>query len=79
MARPLRIQFPGAYYHVTSRGVNRRDIFFDNADREHFLSALGRVYERYGVIFHGWCLMMNHFHLEVQTPRANLSQAMKCN
>ena len=60
MARPLRIQFEGAIYHVTSRGNARQDIFLDDADRAHFLKAFGHVVDRFGWICHAYCLMNNH-------------------
>ena len=77
MARPLRIDHPGGYYHVTSRGVAQQDIFLDDADRETFLGLLASAHERWGLVFHGYCLMSNHYHLEVETPEANLSRAMQ--
>ena len=57
MARPLRIQFEGALYHVTSRGNARQDIFLDDEDRSAFLATLGEVVERFGWICHAYCLM----------------------
>jgi putative transposase len=77
MARPLRIQYPGACYHVTCRGNERRNIYRDDTDRELFLDKLKGSLEIYGVIVHGYVLMGNHFHLIVQTPRANLSEFMR--
>lgn len=77
MARPLRIEFPGAIYHVTSRGNARRKIFQDNSDRESFLSTLAWVVERFGWICHAYCLMDNHFHLMIETPEPNLSRGMR--
>ncbi len=77
MARPLRIEFPGAVYHVTSRGNARRRTFLDDEDRESFLSTLAWVVERCGWICHGYCLMDNHFHLMIETPKANLSRGMR--
>ncbi|NLW81562.1 MAG: addiction module toxin RelE, partial [Desulfovibrionales bacterium] len=63
MARPLRIEFPGAIYHVTSRGNAQASIFLDDIDRNTFLSVLGLTMRRFNVICHGYCLMTNHFHL----------------
>ena len=63
MARPLRIEYPGAVYHVTSRGNARKAIFRDDADRNDFLATLGRVVERFGWVCHAWCLMDNRYHL----------------
>jgi putative transposase len=77
MTRPLRIEFPGAIYHVTSRGNARRKIFLDDADRDAFLSTLAWVVERFGWICHAYCLMGNHFHLLIETPTPNLSRGMR--
>jgi len=77
MARPLRIEYEGALYHVTSRGNDRERIFFTDTDREAFLELLGDVAERFSWIFHAYCLMTNHFHLVVETPHANLSRGMR--
>jgi putative transposase len=76
MARPLRVEFENAAYHVTSRGNDRKEIFRDDADRLRFLETLGQASERLGLVVHGYCLMPNHYHLLVQTPRANLSRAI---
>jgi len=77
MARPLRLEFPGAIYHVTSRGNARQRVFFTDADRELLLSILFGVVSRYGWICHAYCLMANHYHLLVETPKANLSIGMR--
>lgn len=77
MARPLRIEFPGAVYHVTSRGNARQKIFRDDEDRETFLAVLAWVVERFGWRCHAYCLMDNHFHLLLETPQANLSRGMR--
>ena len=76
MARRLRLQFPGALYHVTFRGVERRDIFCDKRDRFGFLERLAERVEEYGVELHLYCLMSNHVHLLVGTPKGNLSAFM---
>ena len=76
MARPLRVEYEGAVYHVTSRGNAREDIFLDNRDRSRFLEMLGDVVARYGWICHAYCLMTNHYHLLIETPEANLSRGM---
>ena len=76
MTRPLRIQFPGAFYHVTARGNERKNIFRNNGDRKQFLTYLKSAYERYGAVIHVFCLMNNHYHIFLETPRANLSQIM---
>ena len=68
MARPLRIEFPGAVYHITSRGNERREIFRDDYDREDFLNILQRNVSRYNWLCHAYCLMDNHYHLLVETP-----------
>ena len=77
MTRPLRIEYPDAIYHVTSRGNARRKIFLDDEDREVFLSTLAWVVERFGWICHAYCLMGNHFHLLIETPTPNLSRGMR--
>ena len=76
MARPIRIQFEGAVYHVTARGNERHDIFRDDRDRRRFLETLEECNDRFMLVVHVFCLMRNHYHLAVQTPRANLSQAL---
>jgi REP element-mobilizing transposase RayT len=76
MARPLRIEYPGAVYHVTSRGNERKAIFRSNADREAFLAFLGQTVKRFGWSVTAWVLMTNHFHLVIQTPEPNLSRGM---
>jgi putative transposase len=77
MARPLRIEFPGAIYHATSRGNALASIFLDDIDRSTFLSVLGLTLRRFNVICHAFCLMTNHFHLLLETPDANLSKVMR--
>ncbi|MGQ0557705.1 MAG: transposase [Nitrospiraceae bacterium] len=77
MARPLRLEFPGALYHVTARGNARHEIFVDDADRQRFLNGLERVVSRFHLVLHAYCLMDNHYHLVVETPDANLSKAMR--
>ena len=74
MARPLRIEYSGAFYHITSRGNERRDVFKSQRDREKFLSYLESATERYGAAIHVYCLMDNHYHLLLETPAGNLSQ-----
>jgi len=76
MSRQLRLQFPGAVYHLTSRGNARQDIFADDADRTRFLELLGREIEQHRWRCHAYCLMDNHYHLLVETPEANLSRGM---
>ncbi len=77
MARPLRIEYDGALYHVTSRGNERKPIFKDNADRASFLSVLSQVNERFHWLCHAYCLMDNHYHLVIETPDGNLSKGMR--
>jgi putative transposase len=77
MARPLRIEFPGALYHVTSRGDGQDDIYRGDTDRQAFLSVFGAVCERFNWWAHAYCLMTNHYHLLVETPDGNLSKGMR--
>jgi REP element-mobilizing transposase RayT len=77
MARALRIEYPGAVYHVTSRGNERRDIFRDDEDRERFLELLAETVTRFGWILTAYTLMANHFHLVVETPTPTLSRGMQ--
>lgn len=77
MARPLRIEFAGAVYHVTSRGDGREDVFFRDGDRQVWLSVLGQVCERFGWVIHAYCQMTNHYHLLIETRDANLSGGMR--
>jgi len=76
MARKLRVQFEGAIYHVTLRGVERRDLFTDDWDRKRFLAQLARGVELDGVRLYLFCLMRNHAHLLIETPMGNLSSFM---
>ena len=76
MARRLRIQFPGAIYHVTARGVERRRIFVDDVDRTRFLTQLGATTRACHVRLYLYCLMANHVHLVLETELPNLSQFM---
>ncbi len=77
MARPLRIEFEGALYHVMARGNARADIFLDNEDRQAFIDNLGRACRRFDWRVWAWCLMTNHYHLLVETLRPTLSKAMR--
>ncbi|MBP8116766.1 MAG: transposase [Nitrospira sp.] len=77
MARPLRIEVPGAVYHVTSRGNARQDIVVDDRDRVQWLTVLAHVIDRYGWRCHAYCLMDNHYHLLLETPQPNLSLGMR--
>jgi putative transposase len=77
MARALRIQYPGAYYHLTCRGNDRKRIFGDDKDREKFLKLLENSLDVYQVNLYSYVLMTNHFHLLIQTPLGNLSEFMR--
>lgn len=77
MARPLRVEYPDAFYHVTSRGNEPQDIVRSRRDRERFLEDLESATVRYGACIHVYCLMSNHYHLLVETPEGNLSQIMR--
>ena len=77
MARKLRVQVSGAIYHVMNRGDHREPIFRSIKDRELFVATLGQACEKTDWAIHAWCLMRNHFHLVVETPRANLVPGMK--
>jgi len=77
MARPLRIEYSGALYHVTTRGNAGGRIFRTDKDREYFLDLLGFIIERFNWLCHAWCLMDNHYHLILETPEGNLSRGMR--
>lgn len=77
MARPLRVSYPGAFYHITARGNEKRKIFINDSDREKFLSYLGSATERYDAAIHVYCLMENHYHLLLETPSGNLAAIMR--
>ena len=77
MARPLRITYPGAFYHVTSRGNERKEIFKNKRDREKFLEYLESATQRYDAVIHVYCLMDNHYHILLETPSGNLPQIMR--
>jgi REP element-mobilizing transposase RayT len=77
MARKLRVQYPGAIYHAMSRGDRREAIFTDDHDRQLFLDTLGQTCQKTDWQVHAWCLMRNHFHLVIETPRANLVAGMQ--
>ncbi len=77
MSRPLRIEFPGALYHVTARGNRREAIYEDDKDRRLFLDGLGDVVDRFNWLCHAHCLMTNHYHLVVETPDGNLAKGMR--
>jgi REP element-mobilizing transposase RayT len=77
MARPLRIQYPGAVYHITCRGNARQNIYKDNEDRKRFLELLTESQKIYSIKIYSYVLMDNHFHLLIETPHGNLSEYMR--
>lgn len=77
MGRPLRIKYPGAHYHITSRGNEQKDIYKSRRDREQFLSYLESSVTRYRAIIHAYCLMTNHYHLLLETPEGNLPEILR--
>jgi putative transposase len=77
MPRMLRVEYPGAIYHVMSRGNRRQSVFLDEVDRQDFLKTLAEACRKTGWQAHAWCLMGNHFHLVLQTPQANLVDGMR--
>ena len=77
MARQIRHNVEGGWYHITTRGMRRRDIFSCDRDREHFIGLLQGLVERYGIVLHAYVLMDNHFHLLIETPHANASRALQ--
>ena len=77
MSRPLRLELPGALYHVTSRGDRREDIYLNDPDRQHWLDLLGEVCQRHNWLCHAYCLMDNHYHIVIETIDGNLSAGMR--
>jgi len=77
MARPLRVQYQGAVYHITFRGDGREDIYLDDKDRILFLEILKDQLDRYHVVCYAYCLISNHYHLLIETPKSNLSLFMR--
>lgn len=77
MAGPLRIEYENAFYHITSRGNERKSIFTDRNDNEKVLSYGGLVHSRYKVMVYGYVLMDNHYHLLIETPELNLSRVTR--
>ena len=77
MARPLRFEYPGAYYHIINRGNAGENIFNSVRDREKFLEYLEKAVERFSIIVHTYCLMTTHYHLLIETPQPNLSAAIQ--
>src|SRR5512140_2269007 len=72
MPRKLRVQFPGAMYHIMSRGDQRDDLFLCDVDRQDFLKTLAEACQKTSWQVHAYCLMRNHYHLVLETPEANL-------
>jgi len=77
MPRQMRIEYPGAIYHVMSRGDQREPIFLDEGDRHDFLKTLTEACGKTGFLVHAYCLMKNHFHLVVETPEGNLAAGVR--
>ncbi|RLE32512.1 addiction module toxin RelE, partial [Candidatus Acetothermia bacterium] len=77
MARPLRIEYPGAVYHITTRGNAYQDVFLDDTDREEFLEILEQTVDRFNWLCHAYCLMTNHYHLLIETVDPTLSRGMR--
>ncbi|HEB55673.1 MAG TPA: hypothetical protein ENI98_05080 [Gammaproteobacteria bacterium] len=77
MSRPLRIEYPGAWYHVMNRGAGRKKIFRDNEQKNYFLSLLSDTHQRFQAEWHAYCLMDNHYHLLLRTPEGNLQRIMR--
>src|SRR5512139_3602263 len=77
MSRPLRVEYPGAVYHVTSRGNGRAAIFLSDSDRRKFLDIMADTVQKYNWLCHAYCLLDNHYHLIIETPDPNLSIGMR--
>src|SRR5471030_2953532 len=77
MTRPLRLEFAGALYHVTSRGDRGAAIYLDNADRRAWLDTMDLVATRFNFIVHAFCQMTNHYHVLIETAEGNLAQGMR--
>ena len=77
MSRPLRIEYPGAWYHIMNRGRRSEEIFFTDRDRKKILNVLYEAGELWNMKISAYCLMPNHYHLLVQTPEGNLSRCMR--
>ncbi len=77
MPRMMRVQYPGAIYHIMNRGDRRENIYVDDVDRQDFLKTLAEACQKTSWQMHAYCLMKNHFHLVVETPNANLVEGMR--
>jgi len=76
MARPLRLAFENATYHITARGNRKENIFYDDEDRIVFINKMDETFKKYSIVCYGYCLMDNHYHLFIKTPYANISKGM---
>jgi REP element-mobilizing transposase RayT len=77
MTRPLRVIYPGAWYHVMNRGTARQTIFHDDSHFKLFIELMSEAVQRFGIEIHAYCLMGNHYYLLIRTPQPNLSQAVR--
>ena len=77
MPRPPRIEYKGAFHHVMNRGRHNQSIYLEDKDYEVFLTTLAEVTKEYDAVIHAYCLMTNHYHLLIETPKANLNRIMK--
>ena len=77
MVRPHRVEYEGAYYHVMNRGQGRQNVYHGERYYEYFLDCLEQAHKRFALDVHAYCLMSNHYHLLVRTPRGNLSRCMR--
>lgn len=77
MSRPIRIEFPGAIYHISSRGHDNQKIFIDDDDKQFFVDLLQKTVDRFHWVCHAWCLMPDHYHVVMETPEGNLSIGMR--
>ena len=77
MPRQVRVEYPGAFYHVMARGDRGEDIFVDDKDREQILRTLAQVCTKTGWRIHAWILMSNHYHWLIETPQPNLVEGMR--
>jgi REP element-mobilizing transposase RayT len=76
MARPLRINYENAVYHIFARGNRKEDIFYSDEDKRLFQEKMNKTFQKYSLICYTYCLLDNHYHLFLKTPKANLSKAM---
>ena len=76
MARPLRLSFENAFYHITARGIRKENIFYSDKDKYVFIDKMNETFEKYSFICYAYCLMDNHYHLFIKTPFANISEGM---